>query len=117
VECGEEIPLARLQVLPFVAYCVGCQTKRNHEARHGESDFDEPSRYLWSLPEEVDESLEKLGRTLGPEEQIMVRDTSPFGPEVGELEQMNPAPTARRRGRPRKREKEPPEIQPSGLRS
>jgi DnaK suppressor protein len=115
-ECGEEIPLARLQILPFAVCCVDCQTKRNRRLWAGEGYFDAPSRHLWSLPEEVDESFEKQGGGLGPEDQIMVHDTSPFGPEVEELDPMNPPPTARRRGRPKKREKEPLEIPPSGLR-
>lgn len=109
-ECGDDIPIERLKILPFAAYCVDCQTKRNHRLRPGEGYVDEPSRYLWSGPEELDESIEKQESLTGPEEQIMVRDRSPFGPEVGEFEQMEPAPTARRRGRPRKKDREPPEI-------
>ena len=30
--CGEDIPVDRLKVLPFAAYCVDCQSKRNHRA-------------------------------------------------------------------------------------
>lgn len=104
-ECGEEIPVERLEVLPFAAYCVDCQTKRNHRLRPGEGYIDEPSRSLWTLPEEMDESLEKSDALTGPDEQLMVRDRGPFGPEVGEFEQMPPTSTARRRGRPRKSEK------------
>ncbi len=103
-ECGEEIPVPRLELLPFAAYCVDCQTKRNHRLRPGEGYIDEPSRYVWTPPEEMDESLEKQDSLTGPEDEIAVRDREPFGPEVGEFEQLPPAPTARRRGRPRKRE-------------
>jgi len=101
-ECGEEIPLARLKILPFAGYCVDCQTKRNHKLRPGEGYIDEPSRHLWRIPEEMDESLEKQDSLAEPEEEIFVRDREPFGPEVGEFEQLPPAATARRRGRPRK---------------
>ncbi len=103
-ECGDEIPLKRLEALPFAAYCVDCQTKRNRLRRVGEGSIDEPSRYRWSAPEEMDESLEKQDSLAAPEEQIIVRDEQPFGPEVGEFEQMVPVSTGRRRGRPKKRE-------------
>jgi len=103
-ECGDEIPLKRLEILPFAAYCVDCQTKRNRTRRVGEGSIDEASRYRWSAPAEMDESLEKQDALAAPEEQIIVRDEQPFGPEVGEFEQMVPVSTARRRGRPKKRE-------------
>ena len=103
-ECDEEIPLKRLEILPFAAYCVDCQNKRNHRLRPGEGYIDEPSRYLWTMPEEMDESLEKQDSLTSPEEQIIVHEESPFGPELGEFEQLTPVATARRRGRPKKRE-------------
>lgn len=100
-ECGEEVPVERLKVLPFAAYCVDCQSKRNRQRRPGEGDIDEPSRHLWTLPEEMDESLEKQDALMAPEERLAVHDQRPSGPEVGEFEQLPPSPTARRRGRPR----------------
>ncbi|HVN91124.1 MAG TPA: TraR/DksA family transcriptional regulator [Candidatus Binataceae bacterium] len=103
-ECGEEIPLVRLKLLPFAAFCVDCQTKRNRQRRVGEGSIDEPSRYRWAPPEEMDESLEKQDALMAPEEQIIVHDEGPFGPEVGEFEQTVPVATARRRGRPKKRD-------------
>lgn len=103
-ECGSEIPAARLTALPFAAYCVDCQSKRNQRLRPGEGDIDEASRHLWTLPEEMDESLEKQDALIEPEERLVVHDQRPLGPEVGEFEQLPPAPTARRRGRIRKRE-------------
>ena len=103
-ECGEEIPAARLTALPFAAYCVDCQSKRNQRLRPGEGDVDEPSRHVWTLPEEMDESLEKQDALMEPEERLIVHDQRPSGPEVGEFEQLPPTPTARRRGRPRKSE-------------
>jgi len=100
-ECGEDIAVERLTVLPFAAYCVDCQSKRKHRLRPGEGDIDEPSRHLWTLPEEMDESLEKQDALMEPEERLSVRDRRPSGPEVGEFEQLPPSPMARRRGRPR----------------
>jgi Prokaryotic dksA/traR C4-type zinc finger len=77
--CGDEIPLERLKILPFAAYCVDCQTKRNHVLRPGEGYVDEPSRYLWTTPEEMDESLERQDSLVGPEEQIIVHERDPAG--------------------------------------
>jgi RNA polymerase-binding transcription factor len=103
-DCGEEIPLERLKVLPFAACCVSCQEARNRGARPGEGALEGPSRRRWKLPEEMDESLEKQDSLTEPEEALSVRDRDPFGPEVGEFEQLPSAPNARRRGRPRKKE-------------
>jgi DnaK suppressor protein len=103
-ECGEEIPVERLKVLPFAGYCVDCQSKRNHRLRPGEGAIDEPSRYLWNPPEELDESEEKQDALTGPEEQMPVRDRWPLGEEVGEFEQLPPVPTARRRGRMKRKD-------------
>ena len=99
--CGEDIPVDRLKVLPFAAYCVDCQSKRNRQRQPGEGYIDEPSRHLWALPEEMDESLEKQDALIEPEERLTVRDRGPSGPELGEFEQLPPSPTARRRGRAR----------------
>ena len=52
----------------------------------------------------MDESLEKQDSMTEPEEALIVRDRDPFGPEVGEFEQLPPGPTARRRGRPKRNE-------------
>ena len=103
-QCGDEIPLERLKALPFAAYCVECQRKRNHARRLGEGTLDEPFAHQWSLPEEIDESLEKQDSLTEPEEQIMVHEREAFGPEIGEFEQLPPVSTARRRGRAKKRE-------------
>jgi phage/conjugal plasmid C-4 type zinc finger TraR family protein len=34
VECGDEIPLRRRQVLPGVTTCVACQSGRDHRVVH-----------------------------------------------------------------------------------
>lgn len=53
--CHEPIPLERLAVLPFVAYCVDCQQKRNR-AREGWSSggMIPPYDHQWTLPEEME---------------------------------------------------------------
>jgi len=30
-ECGEEIPFARLKLMPYAEYCVACQNKRDRD--------------------------------------------------------------------------------------
>ena len=32
-ECGEEIPFARLKLMPYAEYCVTCQNKRDGDKR------------------------------------------------------------------------------------
>jgi RNA polymerase-binding transcription factor len=100
-ECGEEIPVERLNALPFTLYCVDCQSKRNRARASGAGDMSRSVRKRWTVPEEMDESLEHTDAMLTPEEDVAVRDDSPFGPEEGELV-LEPGPS-RRRGRPRKK--------------
>ena len=98
-ECGKEIPLERLQVLPFAAYCIDCQRKRNDALRPGQGSIDEVSRSLWTPPAEMEEALEEQEALAAPEDRLSVRDKEPFGPELGEFERIAPAATAGRRGR------------------
>jgi len=100
-KCGDEISTERLKVLPFTIYCVDCQQKRETERGSGTITKEYATR--WTPLEEMDESLEKQDTMTQPEEDIPVHSQSPFGPEEGEFEQLPPAPTARRRGRPRTR--------------
>ena len=54
-KCKEEIPVERLKAVPFAAYCIDCQGKRNERRHPGEGDIDEPSRHVWTPPEELGE--------------------------------------------------------------
>ncbi len=54
-ECRQEIPTRRLRTVPFAACCLDCQKKRNELRRPGEGDVDEPSRHVWTPPEELNE--------------------------------------------------------------
>lgn len=54
-KCKEEIPLERLEAMPFAAYCVDCQKKSYDRRRPGEGVIDEPSRNVWTPPEEMNE--------------------------------------------------------------
>jgi DnaK suppressor protein len=57
-KCKEEIPIERLKAVPFAAYCIDCQKQRNERTRPGEGDVDEPSRHVWTPPQELKESVE-----------------------------------------------------------
>ncbi len=54
-KCKQAIPIARLKAVPFAAYCIDCQKKRNERRRPGEGDIDEPSRHIWTPPEELNQ--------------------------------------------------------------
>src|SRR5271167_389845 len=58
-KCKQEIPIERLKAMPLAAYCVDCQKERNERRRPGEGDIDEPSRHVWTPPEEFKESVEE----------------------------------------------------------
>jgi DnaK suppressor protein len=104
--CLQEIPVERLQALPFAAYCVECQQKRNNLLRPGQGSIDKASSKLWAMPTEMDESLEAQDALVQPEERLFVHDKKPFGPELGEFEQLAAVATARRRGRIKRPQRE-----------
>ncbi len=58
-KCKEEIPIERLKAVPFAAYCIDCQKQRNERRRPGEGEVDEPSRHVWTPPEELKESVDE----------------------------------------------------------
>jgi DnaK suppressor protein len=98
-ECGDDIPLERLKVLPFAAYCVDCQRKRNRARHVGEGRIDEPFAHQWNVPEEMAESTE------GSRDKFLA--ISEEGPEQEEpdLNALEPLDGKRRRGRPRGRKR------------
>lgn len=98
-ECGEEIAVARLEVLPFATRCVDCQRALNH-VRRGEGGMIEPFGCHWDVPKEVDESSDASRDDVVrmPEEELVIHGERPFGPEEGELEKP-PIRTPRRRRR------------------
>jgi DnaK suppressor protein len=102
-ECGEEIALERLRVLPFAAYCVDCQRKLNQARLPGQGWIDDASARVWGSAAGNEDLLERADALTEPEERLEVRENTPFGPEAGEFEQLPPTATARRRGRVRTR--------------
>jgi RNA polymerase-binding transcription factor len=103
-ECGEDIPLERLNALPFTLFCVDCQSKRNRGHTAGAGNLSRSMRKRWTIPPEMDETEEHTDTMLAPEEDLSVHDDSPFGPTEDDLT-AEPGPS-RRRGRPRKRPRE-----------
>ncbi|HYB90511.1 MAG TPA: TraR/DksA family transcriptional regulator [Candidatus Binataceae bacterium] len=101
--CGEEIAIERLRTVPFALNCIACQERRNHAARIGEGAMSRSFRRRWTMPLEMDESLEVQDTVMQPEEAVTLHAESPFGPEEGELEEAEMAAPRRRRGRPPKR--------------
>jgi DnaK suppressor protein len=77
--CGEEIPTARLRVLPFTIYCVDCKSEAVQANESGLSRTERQSYRRWTPPPEADEnqmladnggnSVDELSvRSIGPEE-------------------------------------------------
>lgn len=102
--CGDEIPLARLEVIPFAQYCVDCQNEANVEARSGQAGLAKPFAARWTPPEELsnpDETEEHVEPIRAADDDIPV--DSAFGPDEDELEATGVE--KRRRGRPPKPKK------------
>ncbi len=100
-ECGEEIPLERLKVLPFAAYCVDCQKKRNSDSRAGKTWIDEPFIRQWNLPEEMEEPTEKSHDDFVPlptgEEELAVGKEEPSRPRRAPKAKARPRHTSGKR--------------------
>ncbi len=97
-ECGDEIGLERLKVLPFAVRCIDCESQR---ARSGAASVRtaEPSGQ-WTPPEMAEVDAEGRERE-SPDDLSAGSSESAFDTEPEELEEQ-PAPRSRgRRGRPR----------------
>jgi DnaK suppressor protein len=96
-QCGEEIGLERLKVLPFAAYCVDCQEKRNNQERSGKTWIDEPFIRQWNVPEEMVESTEDSHDDFVPlpsgEDDLSARSAEPGRPKkAGTKRKAQPRP-------------------------
>jgi len=93
LECHGAIPVERLTVLPFAAYCVECQEKRNRGRRGwAEGGTLAPYDHQWTVPEEMEETAEREYTSTGPEEEVAIHYERPFGPE----EPVQPTPARKR---------------------
>jgi DnaK suppressor protein len=98
--CGDEIPLARLKIVPFADYCVDCQSAMGNASRLARGPIGRSFAHPVA-PEASAAAEEPLELGLPPEEELVtVQADSPFGPEEGELD--IESPPRRKRGRPRK---------------
>jgi len=79
-ECGTDIPLNRLNALPFAVYCIDCQ--REMEAGRARGTIGDPVMRRWESPEEMNGSLERRDSATDSEDEL-VRSRSAFRPENG----------------------------------
>jgi RNA polymerase-binding transcription factor len=78
IGCHEPIPVERVVALPFAAYCVDCQEKRNR-AREGwgRGATIPPFDQQWTIPEEMEEPGERNYASTAAEEDLEVRRPAP----------------------------------------
>lgn len=69
--CGNDIPLKRLDALPFAIYCVECQKEK--ETWRGRGTISDSFMRHWEIPEEMDGSLERPDMS-EPEEQLTIHN-------------------------------------------
>ena len=98
-DCGDEIGLQRLKVLPFAVRCVDCESRRSRSEGATSRLTEGPSQ--WAPPPEVNEADGDEREHEGPDDLTVVSSASAFDVEPEEFEEQ-PAPRTRgRRGRPR----------------
>jgi len=98
-DCGDEIGLERLKVLPFAVRCVDCESRRSR----GEGPSSRLSEGVgqWTRPPEMNEGDSEEHEHEAPDDLTVVSSESAFDVEPEEIEEQ-PAPRTRgRRGRPR----------------
>jgi DnaK suppressor protein len=98
--CGEDIPLKRLEALPFAGYCVDCQEKRNSQLRADKPWIDEPFIHQWNPPEEMEESTETSHDEFTPlpmeEGELTISRAQPSGPKTPAAKKARPKSRPRR---------------------
>ena len=107
MNCGEEVPLERLQAVPFAQYCIDCQDEMNEDKRLGQGTISRAMRRRWTGPEELAEPSDDgeaeehpESATHVPEDDLNVNMDSAFGPDEDEPQVIDVE--KRRRGRPPK---------------
>ncbi len=93
-ECGTDIPLKRLDALPFAIYCVECQ--KQSETGRERGTISESFMRHWEVPEEMNGSLERQESLADPEEQLTIHSGNMFAPEDGEPVEPPSSPPAAR---------------------
>jgi DnaK suppressor protein len=98
-DCGDEIGLERLKVLPFAVRCVDCESRRSR----GEGSASRLGEGVgqWTPPPEMNEADSEEREREAPDDLTVISSESAFDVEPEEVEEQ-PAPrTHGRRGRPR----------------
>jgi DnaK suppressor protein len=98
--CGEEIPLARLEAVPSATLCVDCQDKLSRGNRP-ERELRHSAYTQWTPPREADES-KVLSDEGGPDADALSVHSEAASESEPEEPEFSEAPVARRPGRPRK---------------
>ena len=98
-DCGDEIGLERLKVLPFAVRCVDCEYRRSRGEGAGSRLAESVGQ--WTPPPDMNEVDSDERERETPDDLTVVSSESAFDVEPEELEEQ-PAPRTRgRRGRPR----------------
>jgi len=99
VDCGDEIGLERLKVLPFAVRCVDCESRRSRS--DGATSRLAEGVGQWTPPPDMNEVDSEEREREAPDDLTVVSSESAFDVEPEEQEDQ-PAPRTRgRRGRPR----------------
>jgi DnaK suppressor protein len=98
-DCGDEIGLERLKVLPFAVRCVDCESRRAR-GEGASSRFAEGIGQWTPPPDMVEIDADERERE-APEDLGVLASESVFDVEPEELEEQPPPRTRGRRGRPR----------------
>jgi DnaK suppressor protein len=98
-DCGDEIGLERLKVLPFAVRCVDCEYRRSRGEGAGSRLAEGVGQ--WTPPPDMNEVDSDERERETPDDLTVISSESAFDVEPEELEEQ-PAPRTRgRRGRPR----------------
>jgi DnaK suppressor protein len=99
-DCGDEIGLERLKVLPFAVRCVDCESRRSR----GEGATSRLAEGVgqWTPPPDMNDADSEERERETPNDPTVISSESAFDVEPEELEEEPPVPRTRgRRGRPR----------------
>jgi DnaK suppressor protein len=98
-DCGDEIGLERLKVLPFAVRCVDCEYRRSRGEGAGSRLAEGVGQ--WTPPPDMNDVDSDERERETPDDLTVISSESAFDVEPEELEEQ-PAPRTRgRRGRPR----------------
>src|SRR5690242_4330904 len=98
-DCGDEIGLERLKVLPFAVRCVDCESRRSRG--DGASSRLAEGVGQWTPPPDMNEVDSEEREREAPDDLTVVASESAFDVEPEEIEEQPVPRTRGRRGRPR----------------